>query len=86
MLQKMQVPVSVKSVYDHKKHIFSPVSVSWEGRGHAISKIGYHHCFHSGKTLFHVFSVISGQQFFKLVFNTTDLLWELEELSDGQAD
>jgi len=86
MIVKVKAPVSVISLYDHKKRHFRPSMVIWEGRLHKIVKIGYHHTFHSGKTLLHVFSAVSETVFFKLVFNTDSLSWEVEEISDGQAD
>lgn len=86
MIQKIKAPVSVNSLYDHKKRLFRPLALLWEGKTHKISTLGYHHAFRSGKTLFHVFSVASDSLFFKLSFNTEFLSWELEEVSDEEAD
>jgi hypothetical protein len=86
MITKVKAPVSVISVYDHKKRDSRPSAVIWEGHRHQIVKLGYHHTFHAGKTLFHVFSAASETVYFKLVLNTDNLSWEVEEISDGQAD
>ncbi len=86
MITKVKAPVSVISVYDRKKRDFRPSAVIWEGHRHKIVKLGYHHVFRIGRTLFHVFSVNAEAVFFKLVLNTDDLSWEVEEISDGQAD
>lgn len=86
MITKVKAPLSVICLYDHKKRHFRPSTVVWEGRVHKIVKLGYHHAFRAGKTLLHVFSAASPTVFFKLVFNTDSLSWEVEEISDGQAD
>ncbi|EKE13169.1 MAG: hypothetical protein ACD_13C00073G0002 [uncultured bacterium] len=86
MITKIKAPVSVISVYDHKKRVFRPSAVIWEGRRYKIVKLGYHHAFRTGKTFFHVFSAASETVYFKLVLNTDNLSWEVEEISDGQAD
>lgn len=61
----------------------SPKWVKWKNRVYKIDKVGLHHTYKEGKILFHVFSVVSGSLFMKLVFNTENLLWKLEEVSDG---
>ena len=61
----------------------SPKWVKWKNRVYKIDKVGLHHTYKEGKILFHVFSVISGALFMKLIFNTENLLWKLEEVSDG---
>ena len=86
MITKIKAPVSVISVYDHKKRAFRPSAVIWEGHRHKIVKLGYHHAFRTGKTLFHVFSATSETVYFRLALNTDNLSCEVEEISDGQAD
>lgn len=86
MIQKVSVPVSVAVTYEHKKRQVMPQLILWEGRKHTIKKIGYHHTYRQGKTLFHVFSVESDTLFFKLVHNTDNLSWLVEETADGLPD
>lgn len=62
-----------------------PKKVLFEGREHLITKLGYHHVFRAGRTLFHVFSVASKTMFFRLVLNTETLSWTLEEVADEEA-
>ncbi len=78
MIQKLDAPVSV---------IFSkfPRKVLFEGKEYLIKKLGYHHVYREGRTLFHVFSVASSTMFFRLVLNTEDLSWVLEEVADGEV-
>jgi len=61
----------------------SPKYMIWKGRNYAINKIGLHHSQRVGRTLYHIFSVISGSLFLRLRLNTDNLLWNLEEISDG---
>jgi len=61
----------------------TPKYVIWKGRNYTIIKVGLHHSFREGKILYHVFSVITDTLFLKLKLNTDNLLWKLEEISDG---
>ena len=83
MLEKISVPVSVSLIFNSKTRKVMPRTVIWSGRVYRICKIGLHHTYRSGRTLFHVFSVVSGGLFFRLVLNTDNLHWRLEEISDG---
>ena len=60
-----------------------PKYVKWRGRSYTITKIGLHHFYRTGRTFYHVFSVLSGAVFMKLKLNTENLHWNLEETSDG---
>ena len=86
MIEKVSVPVSVSLTFDSTKRIVFPKWLVWNGRTYPILKVGLHHTFRQGRTLFHVFSVVSKTLFFRLVFNTDNLHWRLEEISDGLPD
>jgi len=83
MLEKISAPVSVALAFDHTKRKVTPKWVVWNGRLYPIAKIGLHHTFRQGRTLYHVFSVASKNLFFRLVLDTETLHWRLEEISDG---
>lgn len=83
MIERVQVPVSVSFVFDHKTRQAKPKALKWEGRTYYVTGIGHHHTYYEGRTLFHVFSVDTETLFFRLVFNTQTLGWTLEEISDG---
>lgn len=57
-----------------------PTSIVWRGREYQVSKVGMHHTTHEGRTLFHIFSVTDGVNFFKLEFDTETLGWKLLEI------
>lgn len=62
----------------------TPLVVIWKNRDYKITKIGLRHNYYEGKTLIHVFSVLSNDLFMKLKFNTKHLSWRLLEfLEDG---
>lgn len=86
MIQKLSVPVSVDLYFDHQRRQSVPALVVWENRRYLILKVGLHHTYHQGRTLYHVFSVVAKNIFFRLVFNTETLFWSLEEISDGEAN
>lgn len=86
MIQSISAPISVIVHYRHRERRFVPVQVTWEGRDYPILKIGLHHTYRSGRTLYHVFSVASQTLFFRLQFNTDNLHWTLEEIADDDTN
>ena len=86
MIQRLSAPVSVAAVFDHKGRAFVPRKVLWEGREYGVEKIGFHHTFRQGRTLYHVFSVAAEALFFRLVLDTETLLFSLEEIADGESN
>ena len=82
MIQKIDAPISVISKYDHRQKKTTPVKVMWEGREYQIVKIGLHHQYRKGRTLFHVFSISSVEVFFRIELNTENLQWRLTEITD----
>jgi hypothetical protein len=86
VIQKLQAPISLLSLFNHKKRSFEPLLVVWEKRKYKVLKVGYHHKVREGDTLFHIFSLICENMFFRLKLDTDSLLWTLEEISDGEAN
>lgn len=86
MVQKINIPVSVNLAFDAQKRKIWPKEIIWNSRIYPIIKIGLHHTYRVGRTLYHVFSVASKTLFFRLVLNTENLFWTLEEISDGLPD
>jgi len=86
MLEKFSIPVSVSLTFDSTTRKVVPKAIVWNGRIYKIIKIGLHHTYRAGRTLFHVFSVASDTLFFRLVLDTETLHWRLEEISDGMPN
>ena len=80
---KIDSPVSVDLSFDHRLRRVAPQKIIWNNREYMVTKVGLHHTYRTGRTLFHVFSVVSGNVFFRLVLNTDNLFWQLEAVEDG---
>lgn len=74
--------VSVDLLSNHLTGKVYPWIISWRGRKYRINKVGLHHMIREGRTLLHIFSVTDGTVFFKLVFNTERLQWQLLEVDE----
>ncbi len=85
MVEKIDELVTVGFTFDSVKRRVAPKSVVWNGRLYGVSKIGLHHTYREGRTLYHVFSVVANTLFMRLVLNTENLYWKLTEISDGIA-
>jgi len=86
MIQKLQAPVSVQLNFDHRARTTKPVKLTYDGNEHELVSVGFHHTYREGRTLYHVFSVSSQTTFFRIVLNTDNLSWTLQEVSDGEAN
>lgn len=85
MIQKISAPISVITTYNHRTRQTKPAKVKWDGREYQIEKIGLHHTYREGRTLYHVFSASAKDLFFKLILDTDTLHWRLEEIADREA-
>ena len=83
MIQNISESISVSFIFDSEKSTIRPRALVWNKKLYAVKKVGLHHKFRQGRTLYHVFSVASKNLFFRLVLNTESLHWKLEEISDG---
>lgn len=83
MTQKLSEPVTVEFLSDGSSRRLLPKSIYWNGRLYQITKVGLRHTHRQGRTLFHIFSVLAHTLYFRLSLNTDNLLWQLEEISDG---
>ncbi|MFH1971762.1 MAG: hypothetical protein ABIJ05_05285 [Patescibacteria group bacterium] len=82
MIQNIDSEVSVKLIYNSEEKKVYPEEIIWNERTYPIIKLGLHHTFKKGRTLYHVFSVVSKTLFFKLILNTDTLYWRLEQIAD----
>ena len=73
-------PVSVITVFNHERRTVMPRRLIWKNREYDITKISYHHQVRQGRTLYHIFHVSDGTVDFRLIFNTENLHWILEEV------
>ena len=78
----MNETISVSLVYDGKTKKSIPRSIVWKNRIYRVTQLGLHHTYKDGDKLLHVFSVVAGSLFFRLVFDTSNLHWKLTEIQD----
>lgn len=83
MITKLNEPVSVGFNFDSEQSKVYPKWIVWNGRLYPVKKIGLHHTFRQGRALFHVFSVVSKNLFFRLILNTENLHWKVEQIADS---
>ncbi len=57
--------------------------IRWRKKEYQIKKLAYHHKVWIGRTRIHKFAVSSGTYDFRLTYDTENLFWILEEVSDG---
>ena len=86
MIQRISEPVSVVASYNAKNRTVRPISVEWSERVYPVLQVGLRHTYRDGVTRHHVFSVIASSLFFRLNLNADNLIWTLEEVSDGLPD
>jgi hypothetical protein len=87
MREKINEEVSVVMYYSSQKRLALPHLISWQNKDYAVGRIGYHHTVKVGATLHHIFELVDKEDilWFRLNFNTDNLHWTLEAVSDGLA-
>lgn len=80
---RLSEPVSVVVTSSAFPSYVTPKKILWRGREYKVTKLGLHHVYKQGKTLFHVFSVATESLFMRLVLNTDTLFWKLEEIGEN---
>ena len=83
MNEKVFEKISVITSYNTEKNQVIPYKIRWQLREYFIKKLSYYHKVRDGRTLLHIFDVTDGNLDFRLRFNSDDLTWILEEISDG---
>ncbi|MFA6017117.1 MAG: hypothetical protein WC744_03455 [Patescibacteria group bacterium] len=83
MNQSINEKISVVISYNHEKNQVIPYKIRWQMREYFIKKLAFYHKVREGRTLIHIFHVTDGNLDFRLKFNSDDLTWILEEISDG---
>lgn len=86
MIEKVFEKVSIIFSYNREKNSFTIYKMSWRKREYFIKRIAYHHKVREGRDLFHIFHVTDDNLDFRIRFDTENLNWILEEVSDGSAN
>jgi len=85
MREKINEKVSVLSYYSDRKNKMLPLRLFWKNREYQLGEVGLIHPYRIGDTWHHIFEMVDKEQAmaFRLNFNTKDLDWTLEVISDG---
>lgn len=80
--------VSVGLVFSAKTRQARPSIIQWRNRRYPVGKIGFHHTVWQGRVLHHIYELVDLDQtiWMRLNFDTENLHWNLEVISDGLAD
>ncbi len=87
MKEKIEEEVSVVMYYSARKKMASPHLISWAGKEYEVGEIGYHHKVREGAVIHHIFELVdkTSSMWMRLNFNSDNLHWKLEAVSDGNA-
>jgi hypothetical protein len=85
MTETINEKVSVITIFKVTplKNEVIPYQVKWQGRNYKINKVGFHHAIRQGQNVFHIFTVSSNSLDMRLKFDTQNMHWTLEEVTDG---
>lgn len=88
MREKIDEEVSVVMYFSARKRVALPHLLSWRNQEFEVGEIGYHHKVNEGRTVHHIFELVdkTNSLWFRLNFNTDNLHWNLEAISDGHAN
>ncbi|OGC51007.1 hypothetical protein A3A69_01105 [candidate division WWE3 bacterium RIFCSPLOWO2_01_FULL_37_15] len=83
MIQDVKAPITAYLAYEHRKNRVFPFLLKWDGRNYKVQSLDFHYTYKNGAVLYHVFSVSTETLSFKLVLNTENLFWTVEQITDG---
>ncbi len=88
MREKINQKVGVVTIFSARLRAVTPYLISWQNKDYVVGKIGYHHTIRRGETLHHIYEVVDEDKTlaFRLNFDTSNLHWTLEAVSDGNPD
>lgn len=85
MREQIGEEVSVVMYFSATQRASAPHLIRWQNKDYQVGRIGYHHSVKEGATLHHIFELVDKEEslWFRLNFNTANLHWRLEAVSDG---
>lgn len=85
MREKLNQEVGVVAIYSARMRAAAPYMISVGTKDYVVGKVGYHHTLRKGETLHHIYEVVDDKEamHFRLNFDTSNLHWTLEAVSDG---
>ncbi len=77
MFTKINEQIEVLVAYTKEKVV--PLTFSWKNKKYIVKNINFRHSFKEGKENFYQFSISTGSEFFKIIFNSSTNKWFLRE-------
>lgn len=77
--------VAVSVDYRDQSPIMIPRKMKRNGREIVFKRMGYHHQYQEGRTLFHIFTVTDEETFYELKFDTRKLIWTIGRTKNYEA-
>ncbi|MEM6997971.1 MAG: hypothetical protein AAF413_03625 [Patescibacteria group bacterium] len=86
MRKSLGEKISVISYFDAKTKTARPHQLVWQYKNYQLGPVDFHHKTRDGDTMLHHFSVCDRDEkiYFKLLFNSNNLHWELEEVMTAE--
>ncbi len=88
MRETINAEVSVVMYFSAKQRLALPHLVHWQNKDYPVGEVGFHHTVWVGKTLHHIYELVDEKEtlWMRLNFDTGNLHWTLEAVSDGLPD
>lgn len=86
MLNQVNIPISVITIFDAVKKTSIPYKIKWNNQIYKITNLAYYHQIKEGSKIHHIYHVSDGNLDFKIRLDSSSLNWILEEVSDGLAN
>ncbi len=83
MIEQVNDKIDVLSLSRKGQGIVVPLRFSWKNKIYNIKKLGLTHPIREGRVLYHIFEGTDGNTFFRLKYDTENLQWLLESITDG---
>ncbi|MFA6537091.1 MAG: hypothetical protein WCT18_01695 [Patescibacteria group bacterium] len=80
-IEKINEQIEVLVAYTKKKVV--PLAFSWKNKKYSVKNINFVHAKYEGRNKFYFFSISTGADYFKLIFNTDKNEWFLNEAFYG---
>jgi hypothetical protein len=74
-------PINVWVLFSNGKP--NPFAFSWKNRTIKVTSVNLVHTSKDGSSLYYHYSISSGENFYRLKFDTKNLKWHLEAVEEG---
>ena len=83
MIQQINEPVEIIAAHKRAGVKLIPRLMEWNHRLYKFTQVGFRHPTTKGQRTIHVLSVSDESATYRLEFDSYNLIWTLQEISDG---